>query len=506
MNTLNYLQEYKAISKALVYSLVFLFIFSCENDNEDEKDLRHLGYPLNGVVTVRTKPFSLLSKVPNLEKNLDNDSSSLSSANSDNSNNQFNIIENYLASFPSLNTLTNDFLLSLEPDLSTYWIMRSGLENHSYYTSLYLKVGNIAHLEQFLKERSIPSETITPTIKMSLIDDKLEEHLYFLRTSDHLLILMNWGDAEIAKKVVKSCVYSNKKLLLDHYSSLFNSKNDVDIKIESNESLESLLPSPLLRDLSKSFSASLGLNILPNSLEVDIVPSPEWENPLDSLLTAHPLKESGLMSLSTKIELNALEHLLTKYKLTSPLNYELKKINLTMSKLKQQFNGSLYTSYLGEKVTRSKSITYEYDDDFNQVEKVVYTSSSSFDFRGFLGLNNRTLTEKYFTKNNFISKIGVNSYQPIIGSDSRISFSDDFMVIGNQKDSEAISNGKLILQVNSIDQLPKMGALNQMINKVSLDRLRLFISADNSINFKVKIKGDPYNYLLKAKEFLNPSL
>jgi len=485
MNILNYLQENKSFPKAFIYCLVFLLLFSCQSEESSDSDTRHLGFPLNGIVTLRTKPFSLLSKVPDIKNSIkDTTTNNISSEVITNA--QLNIVESYLSGFPSLNKLTNDFLLSLEPDLSTYWIMRSGIENDSYFTSLYLKVGNIAHLEQFLIDNSIASEDINPSIKMSLIDDKLEEHLYFVRTNDHLLILMNWGDAETA--------------------SLFTSKNDIDIKIQSNETVGKLFSHPALKDLSKDLDVNLSLNILPNSLETVITPHSDWDNPIDSILESHSLKEAGLVSLSTQIQLKKLHAFFDKYELSSSINYELKRIGLNLNQLEEQFNGHLYASYLGEKVTQSKSITYEYDDNFNQVEKVVYTSSSSFDFKGLLGLNNRDLTEKYFIKNNFISKIGKNSYQPIVGSNSTISFSDNALTIGKQEDSEIVSQGKLLLQINNLSELPNFKPVNQIVELLEIDRLNLSVSNDNEIKFKLRMNGDPYSYLLKTKDFINPNL
>ena len=110
-------------------------------------------------------------------------------------------------------------------------------------------------------------------------------------------------------------------------------------------------------------------------------------------------------------------------------------------------------------------------------------------------------------KNNFISKTRNNTYEPIVGSQSKIQINNKYIEIGNRRSNNYYKEKiKLLVSVNDLDKLHLPKKINQTLSFFQLKKAKLTVSEKNILHLKISFKGEKYEYFKSVWTFLNPEL
>jgi hypothetical protein len=488
-------------SQACIKSFIILtglinltLINSCQNQ-DSEFSQAFLGSPKDAQISIRFIPKDWLLKHTSDNVKTNNSKEidfSFFNTLSPNTPNIQNVIEN---------------TLKLAPDLSKNWIINSGIYKNSKYISIYLKANNTTLIDSLVEKKAIKSKDEINGIKTYQVDDKTNDHNFIVFSDDHLLLIKTYGNESDSKELIKTCLYNSKEDYIKHFETLFGtSRNDLDIRFKGDKEIAKLIDLPIFHELSATLDASIGLNLKENEIELIVDPL-KSSTPIDSIFKPFKAQDEAYTSLQMSIDLNKLKSFLLQFKYLDDIEFELKKGKLSYSTLSTLWNGLIQLSYNGKINKQEKSISYEFDENFNEVEKVKYSNIESHDLEGSIGIINTKTSLEYLLKNNLISKTKNNTYEPIVGSQSKIQFNKNNIEIGKAKNHDAYTNKiKLLVAVNDLDKLPIPKKINQTLSLFQLQKAKIIINENNVLELKIHFKGGKYEYIKNVWSFLNPEI
>ncbi len=356
MNTINYLPSE---NKALLFLTLLgcSFLYSCTNKEEENKSEVFLGSPRNAQLSAKFIPKNWIQK----QLAVTGDTSKTESEN-------FSFLSSISPNTPSVNKLIEN-LIKLEPDLSKNWILNAGIEDNIKFASIYFKINNAKAIEELLDAKKIYLKVQQKNITLLLVDNKAKEHNFIIYDKEHLLLIKTYGNEKESMKLAQNCTYSTKDDYITQFEAEFkNKKNDLDIRIKNDSKISEYIQLPILKDLTAGFDGFLSLNVKENSLDLSL-------NPLNTIplldsvfLKFSPIQEKKA-SVQANIELKNLISILSKYEYLDDVEYELNKGKLNFKTLRTICNGLVQVAYTGKINTPEKTITYVFDENFNQVKK-----------------------------------------------------------------------------------------------------------------------------------------
>lgn len=479
------------MNKLLLAFTISILVISCK-DNKEVLNTEYLGAPKYSDIQLRFIPAKFIEKnIPIPSGNGQQQAST-----------HIGFLSTILESSPSLTELGEN-IFTFQPDLSVNWLINTGVTDSSKFASIYFKIGNVTALEKYLEEKKITAEVLKGT-NISWVDDQSDEHNLIIRDDNHLLILKVLGSKTEALRILNDAIYDSKNSFLAHFKTTFNGlRNDLDIRLSPHTSISNLIPNRFVKDLVTSFDGLLSFQMKSNYLELTIDPL-DSKLPIDSILEPSAISLDGIISFGTKINLVKLEKLLLKYNFLNDLEYQLKQSDLDFNKLKERSNGEVNMSYLGKKMNKVKSITYEFDDNFNEIEKVNYTESSSRDLNGFIGTNNTSLTKDWLLKNQIISNTGRNKFEPILLSKSEVHIGENKITIGDTINKTNTEEAKLLVNLNySADDWQDLPA--KELQKIEgLKTAKLEIDKNNKIVINISFIEEAFQYVKIIEKVMNP--
>lgn len=486
------------INRTLVTAgvLSMLMLSSCNNQSDTVLDDNlFLGSPKIAQLNARLIPNDWITK--QLAIGLD------TATNKDLSSNSF-LKELFFQDNPSLQKLAENFV-QLEPDLSKNWIISAGTLKETDFVSAYLSVGKSEKIIALFDEKNIIKKEENKGITILEVDKNASSRSFVLFDSKHILIVKSFGKEELNKSLIESCFYSSNDTYFDHFKGLFDKeRNDLDISIINNDKVSKYLKLPIIQDLAKNFKGRISLNLKEDGIKLKINPL-NSKTPLDSIFKPITVLDESKASFQTHIDLAKLKKFLVHYDYLDDIEYELKKGKINYSTLESLTDGRVQISFNGKVTSKEKSISYAYDDDFNQVEQSSYKTQESFDFSGEIGVKNKNTSLDFFKNNNYISATNGNNYEPIIGSKSKINFTNKEIIIGNAHDSKTNKDKlKLLLSLTDPYAIPKPAKFDLMLKVLKFNSAQLKIDTKNNIELELLFGGNAYSYLKKGVSFINP--
>lgn len=497
------ISKYLTVSKAVSLFIIITVLQSCNSTKDNPINESYLGYPKSNSIALRVKPSDFLNKIsfftkrdtvnnkPDLNKQKD-------TPKNDNSN-VMAVINSILGSAPNTTELFKNHYKDLIPDLSKNWVAGGDVLGNGGYAFIYLSYAGEQFLEKHIKEKGI---TIISNdhIKHAYLDEIQNTQSVVVFDHKHLLILSHQGDKENFENILKLAIYDKKDSFLTHYKSTFNGQtNDINISLTPSEGLLNQLKEPLLKDILSNNDFNTSLSFDEKNVLLSVQPS-SGDFCLDTILNNHLFVNTGLTTAGASINMNSLELFLKKYDFMGGLNHELNKLKTNYSELKNTFNGNFNISYIGKVNSKQKTISYEYDDDFNQVEKVKYTYSSSHDLFGKLGLVSSTKSIKSIENKKWIVKTGSNLYEPIALSKSPIKLHGKELMIGKNRGGEKLK-GKFYISVNEPMKLSTQLGIKELSQYNYLNSGSVLLNEENELSLRLNFNENIYDLIDIVKSF-----
>jgi hypothetical protein len=492
MNITKYLQ---VCIKITFTGLLAILLQACksekiEGQNTDNEELKFLGSFKESDFSLKFVPLNLALKQREIMGTTEQESMKESG---------LDFLKEFSPNTPSINSVISN-LTKLEADLSKNWIVNASYSNNLKFASLYFKIGKTDSILSMVDEKAIKDKNEKDGITILQVDDNVEEHHFIVFDREHLLLLKTIGNEADSKNLIEKCIFNSKDEYLKFYDKFFrtefNRNYDLDIQFNGNEEVAKLIKLPIISDVVSTFSGYVGINLGENNFILDIEPMNQ-DFILDKVLEPFNAKEEQKASLQTKINLKELKSILVKYQYLDDIEYELKKAKLNYNLLQTLSDGNVQASYLGKSTTKEKSVSYAYDDEFNQVEKVVYKNVENHNFQAWFGSKSSTKLKKYLVDNSAITEVSSGRFEFLLGSKSPITFSNQGMQIGTTttaKNSNHQDRIKLLLALNDPSLLNYLKINSKIKSLFPFQRGSLVVSDSNCIHLNLEFSGKPYQY------------
>ena len=496
MSILNYTAGCKSVLCILLPTLFFL---SCKNSQEVKKD-KYLGVPQTNSILLRIKPNALVQKYSELftadSSNVSKDSSSTEDElNSLPSN--LGLLNSLIESAPVTSDLVKKHFLNLQPDLSKNWLGGGNVFDHNSYAFLYLSYSNQNYLTDFLKKQSI-SVLEKEGVEYCFLDETEEIQVLLAKQDNHLLFLSHNGQKDSLISLFESTLFNSKNDFLSFYKETFDAQeNDIDIKVSPSKTLTAKVSSPIIKDVMASSQFMVSLSLNDNRLSLAITPDKGIF--IDSLFNEVEHTNTGLIHLSTNLDLAKTKLFLDHYELMGSLNHELNKAALNYDKLEQLITGEIEVSYLGKETSKEKAITYEYDDNFNKIEKVKYITSSSHGISGKIILTNGKNSINEFKKRKWIVPNSKNKYEFIALSKSPIYLENNSLLIG-KKTNDPKSKHKFFLAINDTESFVKTLKIKKAKDYNYFKSGALILDKNNKLTLELETKKNTRELVILVKD------
>lgn len=497
MLTSNYSQGYKNIKWTVL--LLFIWILgACTPEPKEEQDMSYLGYPQTSILQARLIPSkwaylaSQLGDHPKTQQGTPSASPPPASP--------LVWLENVAQEYPTLTQLLENYT-ALKPDLSTNWVASLHDTNGQQSASVYLSFDGQQFFTEWAKSEPITTHQIGSKTYLTL-DPEAPGQLAILTQEQHMLLIFTTSEEPSdLQNIIRSSFYPNKATFLEHFKNQFNQTNQlVNINLNLPKNTASYIQNPSLQELLNGQKIKLGLDLNPSDLQLNI--KLEGTNLVSKLFKPIASQDEQKTGLAMHLDLELFLKHLDELDLRDELDYELKKIKLTTQELAAQFTGQINVSYLGKTKKREKSISYEFDENFNEIEKISYNTLESHDFGGEIGIKSMDKTGQWLNSLGLFSKTAPKKYSPIGFSSSPLEIQPDRIKIGT-KEPKYSKKTKLLIQSQNLQAISGKGVLSELN---SFKTVYLELDTQNQLTLKLGGQTNEYEYLKTLKNIIAPSL
>lgn len=484
-----------ASRKTTLLLLLSLLLAGCKSGENTTQTKTYLGFPKSNSITLRVKPSFILDnrfilgimgekKLP-IPHNKKTEKSSANVNKSGETQSFLGELSKFIGTNPNTENLLINHYKDLIPDLSKNWVAGSDVVGNGGYAFIYLSFSGKDFLGAYLENKKI-AVTQYENFSYAFLDETPQSQSVIAYDSTHLILIGHQGAKDGLKEILSSITYESKSSFLKHYKKMFSgTQASVDIHFAPSHALTSTFNKPLIKDILKSSNFKASISLDDNRFQLKVKPT---EKPfiLDTLFNYTTFNNTGIASLGIALNLDNVEAFLNTYDLMGSVEHELKKAKTTYKELKSISDGTIDIGYNGRIKTRQKSITYDYDDDFNEVEKVTYTYTSSHDLNGTVGLKSGNASVNKLVSKKWILRKGKGTYEFLAGVKNTISADNNMLKIGKREQAERLE-GKLILALNDPQKLASALSIKPLKDYNFIDSATLLLNKENELSISLEL-------------------
>lgn len=479
---------------AVLLPLIF-FVLSCASESKKETNSAYLGFPHSSTIQARFIPSKWAYLATQIDENSNTSSDSTPAPTS------LGWFESIASEYPTFKKLLENYN-QLEPDLSTNWVASASESNGARSASLYLRFNGQKFLSEFTKTNKTTTSSLIGNRRYITMDPEAPGQLAMVTQEKHMLLIHTTSDhQEDLEALIQASFYPQKSTFIKHFKNKFkNSEQLISVHLQIPEDTKAYIQNQKIQELLNGQKITLGLDFNPSTVELDLqLDSSNIVSRLFKATTVDAQQENGV---ALHLNLELLMTQLTELGLRNNLEHELKKVNMSSSELIEAFTGEVNVNYLGKTQQRDKSISYEFDDNFNEVEKISYRTLESHNIGGAIGIKSIDKAQKLMDNLGIFSKTGTRTYTPISLSNSPIEIQPDRIQIGTHQ-LVRNSDSKLFIQT---DHIKTISPKNELLELNPFESLTLELNKDNLLTLKLSGEMDHYEYLKTVKNLIAPSL
>jgi len=473
-------------SKLTVLTLTILSLIGCSTSEKEQPIFYSLGYPKkNNLVLTTASPIALVDSNLLFESN---QTVSVDSIIKLISFNEEFVNEKFSSATRTMDLLKNHCSqLDLQTDKD--WIVGINHSSSNPHAFAFVHYQDENFLKSYLKSHQIAIDSST-SINIARLDTNNSESQWSIAFQKEKLLFFEHSDQSF--DTIKSLIsYGDTSEVNYQFKKDFPHKSTSDICSKL-----------IIGDIfSETFGMShfgitdtVLVNLSYNNSSLDF--SVTLKN--DSILNATfpqagiTIANQGLFELSMKTDIKPmtqnLDFWFEKLQLYKQLGIDKTKFLLskkTAYSLLKQTDGSIHIIYNGMKTVREKSISYEFDEEFNEVEIVRYTSHQSHDFETKIGLSNKSKLKEIISSSGLLSEVNPNVYELPLYSNVQLSMKDSTLSTTNWNYNETRPY-KFYLGLYEPASVQKVLQLDTSFTS-KIKTMRLFIDTKNTMHLTIDL-------------------